>query len=120
MNLIVVQEEQPDILSSLLNAAFLCLLKSGIRLKTTIFSFDMFIKGEDVGVYSKGVERNPIDTNKISMVLDIINNKVGKHYFNEIWFTKFWRQTLELILSVLRKFDDDGHWRLSDHRSANA
>lgn len=77
LNLIILQEEQPDIVSSLLNAAFLCLLKSGIKLRTTIFSFDLFLKGNEIGIFSKGTKINPIDVNKLTLVLDLINNSIG-------------------------------------------
>ena len=79
INLVLMQEGQTDIFSSLVNAALVGLLKAGIQMKSTFFAFELFFgQGNDISVFNANKQSVQ---NQIFIVLDIVNNLIGIYLF---------------------------------------
>ena len=80
MNLVLMQEGQTDIFSSLVNAALVGLLKAGIQMKSTFFAFELFFgEGNDISVFNAN---KASVKNQIFIVLDIVNNLIGMSFIS--------------------------------------
>ena len=72
----LLQEGQPDVFSCLFNGVVMGLLKTGVRMKSTFFAFELFLgKGNEIFVFNG--KRESI-RNQVILVLDVVNNLVGR------------------------------------------
>jgi hypothetical protein len=103
INLILLQESQNDVFSTLVNGCLFGLLKVGIQMKSTFFAFELFSKGNNqVSVFNGGKVGV---RNQVILVIDVVNDLVGNFicYFC-FFFVNFFYFFINFILFFITFF----------------